>query len=149
MSSDWQLICAETGATVVARLIVADRFWSRFKGLQWRRRLPDAEGLLLVPCRSVHTFWMRFSIDILFLDETGRVLEIRRRVPPWRMVIPSHGRPWATLEIAADTACISPGATLRLACRDQGRPLPPSLRFLIPPREPDTGNAAKDTAVQR
>ena len=43
-------------------------------------------GLLIPGCRSVHTFGMRFDLDLLFLDEDGRVTELRRSVPPWRFV---------------------------------------------------------------
>ena len=44
------------------------------------------QGLLIPRCRSVHSFGMRFPIDVLFLDGTGRVLELRRAVPPNRVV---------------------------------------------------------------
>jgi len=67
---------------------VADGPWSRFKGLQFRKYLPPGCGLLLVPCPSVHTFFLRFPIDVLLLDRAGQVLAVRRAVRPWRLVLP-------------------------------------------------------------
>ena len=43
--------------------------------------------LNLVPCNSIHTFFMRFSLDVFFLDEMGRVLDIRWNLAPWRMAV--------------------------------------------------------------
>jgi uncharacterized protein len=54
----WHLVDRESGEVVVSALEIAGGFWSRLRGLQFRRRLPPGAGLLLVPCRSVHTFWM-------------------------------------------------------------------------------------------
>lgn len=51
----------------------ADTFWSRLVGLLNRSTLALDEGLLLDPCASIHTFGMRFSIDVIFLDRAGRV----------------------------------------------------------------------------
>ncbi len=86
MNTRHQLIDADTGAVIVPKLMVADTFWHRFRGLQCRARLADDEGLLLVPCRSVHTHWMRFSIDVAMLDPQGFVLAVFTNVRPWRIV---------------------------------------------------------------
>ena len=75
-----------TGELVVARLEVADRFWSRLLGLQFRRSLPPDAGLLVKPCGSIHTCFLRFAIDAVFLDADGRVLAVRRNIKPWRFV---------------------------------------------------------------
>ena len=65
---------------------VASTFRSRILGLALLRRERAGPGLLIPQCRSVQTFGMRFSIDVLFLDGHGRVLELRRAVPPNRVV---------------------------------------------------------------
>lgn len=44
------------------------------------------QGLLIPRCSSIHTFGMRFALDVFFLDESGRVIAVRRRVPPRRIV---------------------------------------------------------------
>ena len=65
------------------RLEVADNFWSRFCGLMLRRSIGAADGLLLSPCNSVHMSFMRFGLDIVYLDDVGCVLKIVPRLRPW------------------------------------------------------------------
>jgi uncharacterized protein len=65
---------------------VADTFRSRLRGLAWLDRAKAGPGLLLPRCSSVHTFGMRFELDVYFLDRSGRVLSVRRRVPPQRVL---------------------------------------------------------------
>ena len=55
-------------------------------GLALLRRERAGPGLLFPRCRSVHTFGMRFTLDLIFLDEYRRVVEVRREVPPRRLV---------------------------------------------------------------
>jgi uncharacterized protein len=56
------------------RIVVADRWWSRLRGLMGRSNLAPGEGLLLRPCRAVHMMGMRFPLDIAFLDTNGTVV---------------------------------------------------------------------------
>ncbi len=100
MVTQHQLIDAETGRVVVARLQLADTFWRRFRGLQFRPPLATDEGLLLKPCRSIHTHWIRFAIDVAMLDEHGTVLAIQSNVTPWRIATSVKGT-GAVLETAA------------------------------------------------
>jgi hypothetical protein len=86
MTERKQLVDVETGEVILTSVEVADTFWSRFRGLQFRRPLPLEVGLLLTPCRSIHTHWMRFSIDVAMLDGDGTVLAIASDVRPWRML---------------------------------------------------------------
>lgn len=67
---------------VAAKVAVADRWWSRARGLLGRPPLPRDEGLLLVPCRSVHMFGMRFPIDVAFVTGTGRVVGVYHALQP-------------------------------------------------------------------
>ena len=89
--SDGRLLCA--------RCRVADSFASRFRGLLGASALPAGEGLLIRGTSSVHTHFMRFSIDVVFLDADGRVLRVVRNLRPWR----AAGRRGArdVLELAA------------------------------------------------
>lgn len=66
------------------RIEVAASFGARLRGLALRRLPPD-RGLLLPRTRSVHTFGMRFELDLLWLDASGRVVRVDRAVPPWRV----------------------------------------------------------------
>ena len=72
--------------TVLAtRLEVADTGPKRNKGLLGRKGLEAGAGLWIVPCESVHTFFMRFPIDLVYLDRGNRVRKVRSAVGPWRL----------------------------------------------------------------
>ena len=66
----------DAGEVVVERCLVADRPWPRMRGLLGRASLPAGEGLLLRPAGSVHTFFMRFPIDVVFLDRELEVVGV-------------------------------------------------------------------------
>jgi uncharacterized membrane protein (UPF0127 family) len=74
----------DKGTAVRDRYIVADRMVSRMKGLLGRRRLEHGEAMLIRPAPSTHTFFMRFSIDVVFLTRAGEVLKVSPDVKPWR-----------------------------------------------------------------
>ena len=73
------------GRVVCERCLIADGPFARMRGLLGRKELPSGEGILLKPSGSVHTFFMRFPIDVVFLDRELRVVVIAPDVPPWRM----------------------------------------------------------------
>lgn len=79
-----QLINKSKKNIIVENLFLADSFWSRMKGLMGKKDLPEDEGLLLVPCNSVHSMFMRFPIDLLFLNRELRVIKIIDRFKPWK-----------------------------------------------------------------
>jgi hypothetical protein len=64
---------------------VADSPKSRNKGLLGRTGLPVGEGLWIVPCQSVHTFFMKFPIDLVYIDRNKKVKKVRSSVGPWRI----------------------------------------------------------------
>jgi len=57
----------------------------RSKGLLGRRGLAPGEGMWIVPCEAVHTFFMQFPIDLIYLDRKLRVKKTRMSVPAWRL----------------------------------------------------------------
>jgi len=122
--NDWQLEMRDTGRTIIEQLVIADRFWSRLCGLQFRRLLPPGHGILLAPCASIHTMWMRFAIDAAMLDRTGRTLAVRQTVRPWRLVFAPRGT-HAVLEAPAGTLCLSTGDILSLRSH-AGQSSPPA-----------------------
>lgn len=67
----------------VIDIYLADSFMRRLLG--WMGRRESDYGLLLSPCRSVHTCFMRFSLDIFFLDKDYCILEVIQDLKPWRM----------------------------------------------------------------
>ncbi len=75
-----------TRQTVLAdRLEVADHGANRMKGLLGRDGLSPGEGLWIKPCEAVHTFCMRFAIDLVYVDRKNRIRKVRSGVRPWRM----------------------------------------------------------------
>lgn len=69
---------------VADKIIIADKFWARMRGLMGRRELEENEGLLLAPCNAVHMMFMRFPIDVIFLDKGFVVVKIMENLRPWR-----------------------------------------------------------------
>ena len=90
------------GQVVCERCLVADSSWPRMRGLLGRRGLESGEGVLLKPAGSVHTFFMRFPIDVVFLSREGDVLKVARALPAWRLA--GARRAKAALELGADEA---------------------------------------------
>lgn len=75
-----------TRGTVLGRHIRrADNLWSRGVGLLGRGGLAEGEGLHIVPCGSVHMFFMRFALDIVYLDRDLHVVKTVGNLKPWRM----------------------------------------------------------------
>ena len=66
-------------------LTVADSFFRSLVGLMGRTGLDVGHGLWIVPCKSVHTFWMRFPIDVVFLDKHHRVIHLVESLRPFRV----------------------------------------------------------------
>jgi uncharacterized protein len=110
------LVLNVTRQTVLAdALEVADSGAKRNKGLLGRKGLSAGEGLWIVPCESVHTFGMQFSIDLIYLDRELRIKKTRRSVPPWRIsaCLSAH----SILELPAGTirdTQTSPGDVLEI-----------------------------------
>jgi uncharacterized membrane protein (UPF0127 family) len=88
------------GCCIARRVKLACSFRARCVGLLSRTGVPEHEGLLLVPGGSIHTFGLRFAIDVVFLSRQMRVLGVAERVQPWRVVIAPRGTA-RVLELAA------------------------------------------------
>ena len=87
------------GRVVCEEALLADGPLARMKGLLGRASLSAREGLLLRPTSSVHTAFMRFPIDVVFLDRDLRVLRVVRDLKPWRAAGCRGAR--AVLELSA------------------------------------------------
>jgi uncharacterized membrane protein (UPF0127 family) len=90
------------GRVVCERCELANGPVSRARGLLGRAGLSEGEGLLLKPTFSIHTFFMRFAIDAVFLDREGAVVDVVSRLKPWRAATRFRAR--AVLELAAGEA---------------------------------------------
>jgi len=75
-----------TRSTVLATCLeVAESSAKRNKGLLGRKCLAPGEGLWIRPCEAVHTFWMQFPIDLIYLDRKNRIRKLVSAVPAWRL----------------------------------------------------------------
>jgi uncharacterized membrane protein (UPF0127 family) len=81
----------DSGAVIARRVTVAKRRVERAVGLLTRDGLDNGEGLLIVPCRGVHTWGMRFTIDLVVLNSAGRVVDAVSGLRPWRFRFPRSG----------------------------------------------------------
>jgi uncharacterized protein len=72
-------------SVLASRLAVADSVLSRMKGLLGKDALADGEGLLIRPCKAIHTFGMKFPIDAVFLNGANHVVAIKKELFPNRM----------------------------------------------------------------
>jgi uncharacterized membrane protein (UPF0127 family) len=107
------LVNARTGGVVASRLLLAFDSSSRRKGLLGRNSLDEGTAMLIAPSNAVHTFFMRFRIDVAFLAKDGRVLKVRHAVPARRVT--AALRAYAVAEMPEGTllrADVRPGDTL-------------------------------------
>lgn len=89
-----------TRKEIASSLTSATTIFSRMKGLLGRNSLQEGEGLLIKPCKGVHTFGMRFPIDIVVLDKDNLVIAVSKNLPPNRLT-PVYKRAAAVLELPA------------------------------------------------
>ncbi len=80
-----RLIEVDTGRVIAERTVLAKRWWDRLRGLIGLRNFPPGSALVLDPCSAIHTFGMRFPIDVLFLDRRGVIRCTAKAVRPWRI----------------------------------------------------------------
>ena len=93
----------QTRNTVLGDSIdVADTSATRRVGLLKHDRLEAGQGLWIVPCESVHTFFMKFAIDLVYVDKHRKVRKVRHAVPAWRLSMCLTAR--SILELPPGTA---------------------------------------------
>ena len=92
------LVNRQTSQTISSSVEVAATRRSRRRGLLGRAGMDPSEALILAPCCAIHTAFMRFAIDVIFVDARGRVLKIVRELPPWRLAMAPRAH--AVIELA-------------------------------------------------
>jgi uncharacterized membrane protein (UPF0127 family) len=107
----YRLIDEDRKSVIAERVERAAGPVDRLVGLLGRKSLLTGEGLWIEPCNGVHTWFMRFAIDLLVLDGEGRVLRVVTALPPWRLSMPVKGGR-SVVELPAGTlsgCAIGPG----------------------------------------
>ena len=87
---------------LASKVFKADTAWTRARGLLGRGSLEPQEAMWIAPCAMIHTFFMRFNIDVVFLDGGLRVVRVSENIRPWR-VSPWVPRARSVLELMGGT----------------------------------------------
>lgn len=80
-----KIVNARTGRDVAHKARLAENFWTRAVGLIGKQSFDKGEGLIFPRCNSVHTFFMRFSLDLIFVNKDGVVTSIIENIQKWRI----------------------------------------------------------------
>ncbi|KXG74303.1 hypothetical protein AN618_23490 [Fervidicola ferrireducens] len=110
LDGKFSIVVQETGEVIATEVLFARTFFQRLKGLMFKERMDDGCALILEPCNSVHTFFMRFPIDVAFVSKEGRVLEVIKGMKPFRITRIIKG---------ARYVIETPGGTLKALNRGQ------------------------------
>ena len=116
--------------------LIADNPWLRLRGLLGRDSLPPGEGILLTPSPSIHSAFMRFEFDVVFLDREMRVVRLVERLPAWKARSAKGAK--SVLELAAgeiERRGLEVGDELAVTEEDGGAKTPPDA---APQGSPDT-----------
>jgi uncharacterized protein len=99
-------LSTSAGTTVAGAVVMADNPWQRFKGLMGKRELAAGSGLCLRPCSSIHMFFMRIPLDVVFMDKDGTIVRIYPSLRPWRVTRVIRNAK-ACLELPAGTVAVA------------------------------------------
>ena len=97
----WTLKNLRTGAVIAGRLEAAFDSKTRRRGLLGRQGLPAGSAMIIAPCSSIHTFFMKFPIDVVFAGRDGRVVKVYDELPAWRVGF--GWKSFAAIELPAGT----------------------------------------------
>lgn len=79
------IINKSNNSVLADNVIVADTFFYRLKGLMFKRTFEDNSAIVLYPCNSIHTFFMKFSLDVIFLSNDYKVIYLMKNIGPRRI----------------------------------------------------------------
>ncbi len=102
---------------IAKNAVLADTFLSRARGLMFRKDMNDFDGMIIKPCNSIHTFGMRFSIDVVFMNNKYEVVKVFENLKPYRMTRPYFSAT-QVLELKAGTlnGRLTKGDLLEVSC---------------------------------
>jgi len=93
-----KIIVKETGKVIALDVFVAKTIKERMLGLMFSKVIPNGDALWIKPCNSIHTFFMKYAIDVLFLDRNFKVVKKYERLTPWR-ITPIHFKSASVIEM--------------------------------------------------
>jgi len=98
-----KLVNKTRSVKLIENIELANTYWKRFIGLMGRKNLPEGAGMIIIPNNSVHCFFMRIPIDVLFVDKNQQIVYIYPNMRPWR-VSKIVGKAHYVVELPAHTA---------------------------------------------
>lgn len=112
MATSMKLTNKTNGAIIATDVELARSFMERTIGLMGRASMPERftlwiQGSKFIPCNSIHTCFMRFAIDVIFVDRDLRVKAVYQNLAPWRITPPAKGA-WSVFELSAGAVAINP-----------------------------------------
>lgn len=96
------IVNLSTQGMIAGKAMLADTFFSRMKGLLGRKGLADGEALVITRCNSIHMFFMRFAIDVVFVDQSWLVVGLVRVIRPFGLS-PVFWKATTAIELPAGT----------------------------------------------
>ena len=113
----FKVIVRERNITLGENVVEAKTLCHRLKGLMGQSSFRDFDGMIIAPCNSIHTFFMRMSIHAIFLDELNKVVKIYQNLRPWR-VTPILFKAEKVLEISnkKNISSLQEGDVLEVIC---------------------------------
>jgi uncharacterized membrane protein (UPF0127 family) len=109
MEKNMKILNSLTNQVLCDHCKLADTFIKRLTGLMFKKNLSSNEGLYITKCNSIHMFFMRFSIDIIFIDKNSKIVYLLKDFKPWRISKIVNG--------AKDTLELPSGTIERLGIR--------------------------------
>jgi uncharacterized membrane protein (UPF0127 family) len=88
MARLYKTSAVEGAELLLENLELAESFWARGKGLLGRKKIEDNEALWIKPCNNIHTFFMKFRIDCIFIDKKMEIQKIVSDIPSFRLIGP-------------------------------------------------------------
>ena len=82
-----KIVIVEKDIQIASKIKIASSFFDRLIGLMFKKKMKDYDALLIKRCNSIHTFFMLFAIDVIFLNRHYEVVKIIRSMKPWRMTL--------------------------------------------------------------
>jgi uncharacterized membrane protein (UPF0127 family) len=121
-AGDFHLVSERDGSIVAAQLLPAFDSQTRRTGLLAHQSLPDSTAMIIAPTNAIHTFFMKFAIDVLFVAKDGRIVKVCEGLKPWRVAgaLRAHG----VVELAAGAAKhsrLAPGDRLAIVPKCEQR----------------------------
>lgn len=98
------MIKDENGNILAEDIEYARTFWTRFRGLMLRKKedFPNNKALFFENCNSIHMFFMRFPIDVVYLDKSFNVVKVVKNIKPWQCDF-GDKKAYYTIELNANT----------------------------------------------